>query len=112
MTHRSQPYIRPLISSESAKPVIIRTNLRAIRPTLDRLELDRLHAAPRLKAARRFCQLLAGGWGQAEAAKLAGGEAVRADRRGRGPMGTAGGGMRWRRPALHVLNSTRGPTDG
>ena len=47
MTHRSQPYIRPIISSESAKPVIMRANLRALRPTLDRWELDRLHAAPR-----------------------------------------------------------------
>lgn len=71
--------------------------------------LDRLHTA------RRFCQLLAGGWGQVEAAKLAGAEAARdgrRGRRGRAPVGAAGGGMRWRRPALHVLGSARGPTDG
>ena len=51
MTHRSQLYVMPLIGSELAKPAITRANILALRPTLDRLELDRLHAAPRLTLA-------------------------------------------------------------
>mgnify|MGYP001608493342 CR=1 FL=1 len=52
MTRRSQLDIKPIIGSELAKPAIMRANLRARRPTLDRLELDRLHTAPRLTLAR------------------------------------------------------------
>ena len=74
-----------------------------------------MSASDRLAPARRFCQLLAGGWGQVEAAKLAGAEAAgagRRGRRGRRPVGTTRGGMRWRRSLLHAVGSTRGLTGG
>ena len=51
MTRRSQLYIKSVIGSESGKPATTRTNLRALRPTLDRFEVDRLHAAPWLASA-------------------------------------------------------------
>lgn len=70
--------------------------------------------ADRLHTARRFCQLLAGGWGQVEAAKIAGAEARRdklADpARGRGPVGTATGGTRRRRSLMYAVGLEEGRT--
>lgn len=62
----------------------------------------------RLRTARRFCQLYAGGWTQVEAAKLAGAEAARARRARPGAYGHGPGGSRGCRSLLYAPGAKQG----